>query len=132
MGLDSPDAQVWAVDVNSRALALTADNAAALGLDRLRAVAPDQVPADVEFDVIWSNPPIRVGKEALHALLLQWIPRLRPGGAAYLVVQRHLGADSLHAWLATALADSSRTGTTCAGSAAPRATECSRSARTPS
>ena len=53
-------------------------------------------PADVEFDVIWSNPPIRVGKEALHALLLQWIPRLRPGGAAYLVVQRHLGADSLH------------------------------------
>ena len=103
MGLDSPDAQVWAVDVNSRALALTADNAAALGLDHLRAVAPDQVPADVEFDVIWSNPPIRVGKEALHALLLQWIPRLRRGGAAYLVVQRHLGADSLHAWLSDAL-----------------------------
>ena len=68
-------------------------------------VVPDGVPADLEFTVIWSNPPIRIGKEALHALLLQWIPRLAVEGAAYLVVQRNLGADSLHAWLTTALAD---------------------------
>jgi 16S rRNA (guanine1207-N2)-methyltransferase len=105
MALDSPGAQVWALDVNSRAVALTADNAAALGLDGVRALGPDDVPADQEFEVIWSNPPIRVGKEALHALLLQWIPRLRPGGSAYLVVQRHLGADSLHSWLTEALSD---------------------------
>ncbi len=105
MALDSPAAQVWAVDVNARAVALTRDNAAALGLTGLRAELPDAVPADLEFSTIWSNPPIRVGKEALHSLLLQWIPRLTPGGTAYLVVQRHLGADSLQAWLATALAD---------------------------
>jgi 16S rRNA G1207 methylase RsmC len=103
MALDSPDAAVWAVDVNSRALALTADNATALGLPRVRATAPDDVPADLTFDVIWSNPPIRIGKDALHALLLQWLPRLSPGGAAYLVVQRNLGADSLHAWLTETL-----------------------------
>jgi 16S rRNA (guanine1207-N2)-methyltransferase len=105
MALDAPDATVWAVDVNARALALTADNATALGLTGVRAVSPVDVPADLELDVIWSNPPIRIGKEALHALLLQWIPRLRPGGVAYLVVQRNLGSDSLHAWLRTALAD---------------------------
>ncbi len=76
MALDSPAATVWAVDVNARAVALTADNAAALGLDGVRARAPAEVPADVSFDVIWSNPPIRIGKDALHSLLRQWIPRL--------------------------------------------------------
>jgi 16S rRNA (guanine1207-N2)-methyltransferase len=104
LALESPGAQVWAVDVNPRAVALTADNAAALGLSGIRACPPDDVPAAIEFDVIWSNPPIRIGKAALHELLLQWIPRLTPGGTAYLVVQRHLGADSLHAWLREALA----------------------------
>jgi 16S rRNA (guanine1207-N2)-methyltransferase len=103
MAKDSPGSTVWAVDVNTRALALTADNATALGLSNVRASAPDDVPDDIEFDVIWSNPPIRVGKDALHTLLLQWLPRLAPNGVAYLVVQRNLGADSLHAWLASAL-----------------------------
>jgi 16S rRNA (guanine1207-N2)-methyltransferase len=105
MALDSPAATVWAVDVNARAIALTSDNAKALGLTGVRACTPEEVPADLELDVIWSNPPIRVGKEALHALLLQWVPRLAVGGVAYLVVQRNLGADSLHAWLKTALAE---------------------------
>jgi 16S rRNA (guanine1207-N2)-methyltransferase len=104
MALDSPAATVWAVDVNARAVALTADNAAALGLDGVRACLPDAVPSEVEFDVIWSNPPIRIGKDALHSLLLQWIPRLKADGVAYLVVQRNLGADSLHTWLETVLA----------------------------
>lgn len=100
MALRSPAATVWAVDVNDRALDLTRRNAVDLGLPGVRPVTPDEVPADVAFGAIWSNPPIRVGKEALHALLLQWLPRLAPGGAAHLVVQRNLGADSLHAWLA--------------------------------
>lgn len=108
MALDAPGATVWAVDVNTRAVALTADNAAALGCTGVRAVPPQEVPADLELDVIWSNPPIRVGKPALHALLLDWLPRLRVGGAAYLVVQRNLGSDSLQAWLRGALAE--RTG----------------------
>jgi 16S rRNA (guanine1207-N2)-methyltransferase len=95
-----PVATVWAVDVNERALALTAENAARVGAEeRVRAAAPDAVPADVRFDEIWSNPPIRIGKPALHALLLQWLPRLAPGGRARLVVGRNLGADSLQRWL---------------------------------
>jgi len=99
-----PDATVWSVDVNERALDLLRGNAARLGLGAVRAVTPDEVPDDVSFAAIWSNPPIRVGKEALHALLLRWLPRLVVGGSAHLVVGRNLGADSLHAWLSETFA----------------------------
>ncbi|GEL94272.1 class I SAM-dependent methyltransferase [Cellulomonas composti] len=98
LALLSPDASVWAVDVNERALDLTRRNAAAAAVE-VQAVLPDDVPAHVRFAAIWSNPPIRVGKAALHELLLRWLPRLAPGGAAYLVVGRNLGADSLQRWL---------------------------------
>ncbi|HSE10550.1 MAG TPA: methyltransferase [Nocardioidaceae bacterium] len=95
-----PDARVWAVDVNERAVLLANDNAAALGVgDRYTAVTPDRVPAGVTFDEIWSNPPIRVGKQALHDLLLGWLPRLTPDGRAVMVVGKNLGADSLQRWL---------------------------------
>ncbi|NLT30682.1 MAG: methyltransferase [Propionibacterium sp.] len=95
-----PGATVDAIDVNDRALGLTRDNAATAGVgDRVRALRPEQVPEDVRYDEIWSNPPIRIGKEALHELLLHWLGRLRPGGRAYLVVGRNLGADSLQRWL---------------------------------
>jgi 16S rRNA (guanine1207-N2)-methyltransferase len=96
----APRATVWAVDVNARALQLTARNATALGLRGVRPARPDAVPAQVRFAAIWSNPPVRVGKSALHELLGAWLPRLQPDGAAWLVVHRHLGADSLAAWLA--------------------------------
>ena len=97
----APMATVYAVDVNARALDLVRDNARDLGLgDRVVAARPDDVPDAVSFGQIWSNPPIRVGKGELHALLDQWLPRLAPDGTAWLVVGRHLGADSLAAWLA--------------------------------
>ena len=85
--------------MNDRARALTAANAAANGLTNVRVAAPDEVPGDVGFDVIWSNPPIRIGKPALHELLTTWLTRLAGGGQAVLVVHRHLGADSLQRWL---------------------------------
>ena len=78
-------------------------NAERLRLNGFRAVRATDLPAEIQFDAIWSNPPIRIGKPALHALLLQWLPRLAPGGIAHLVVQRNLGADSLQAWLIEAL-----------------------------
>jgi 16S rRNA (guanine1207-N2)-methyltransferase len=96
----APHATVWAVDVNARARELAAGNAAAVGVaDRVRVAAPDQVPAALRFAQIWSNPPVRVGKPELHAMLARWLPRLRPDGVAWLVVARHLGADSLQQWL---------------------------------
>ncbi|WP_380167962.1 class I SAM-dependent methyltransferase [Jannaschia sp. R86511] len=99
----APRARVWAVDVNERARELTAANARDNGLDGVRVLAPDDVDPELAFDRIWSNPPIRIGKDALHALLLRWLPRLTPGGRAELVVQRNLGADSLHRWLEESL-----------------------------
>ena len=95
-----PLANVTGVDVNERALLLATDNARAAGLDsRFVACLPEQVPSNQVFDEIWSNPPIRVGKHALHDLLLMWFPRLTPGGRAVMVVGKNLGADSLQRWL---------------------------------
>ncbi|HJQ07089.1 MAG TPA: methyltransferase [Nocardioides sp.] len=96
----APSAVVTGVDVNRRALLLARENAAALGVeDRFSAYEPAEVPADATFDEIWSNPPIRIGKDALHDLLLTWLPRLVPGGRAVMVVGKNLGADSLQRWL---------------------------------
>jgi 16S rRNA (guanine1207-N2)-methyltransferase len=108
----APDVSVWAVDVNERAVALCAENAAAHGAERVHPVVVDEhgtplagAPDDLErlpeqrFGGLWSNPPIRIGKPALHALLTRWLDRLAPGAHAWLVVQRHLGADSLAAWM---------------------------------
>ncbi|WP_300343945.1 methyltransferase [Nesterenkonia sp.] len=100
LAMRAPQATVWAVDVNERARTLCAENAAALGLDTVLVLPPEEVPADLQFSTIWSNPPIRIGKPALHELLLRWLPRLAPGGEAWLVVQKNLGADSLQRWLA--------------------------------
>lgn len=95
----SPDATVWAIDVNERALALCQDNADAAGLANVRVCDPDSIPESVRFATIWSNPPIRIGKVALHELLQKWLGRLTDDGTAILVVQKNLGADSLASWL---------------------------------
>lgn len=105
LALTSPDARVWAVDVNERALDLVRRNAERLGLANVVAATPDDVPEDVRLAAIWSNPPIRVGKEALHELLVRWLPRLASGAEAHLVVSKNLGADSLQRWIAEQLAD---------------------------
>lgn len=96
----SPAAQVIAVDVNERARELTVANAARAGLSNVTAYHPDDVPAGLRFAAIYSNPPVRIGKTAMRAMLLAWLARLEPGGAAYLVVGKHLGSDSLAGWLA--------------------------------
>jgi 16S rRNA (guanine1207-N2)-methyltransferase len=96
----SPGATVWALDVNERALALCARNAAAAGLANVRCAAPDDPAVPARFAAIWSNPPVRIGKEALHELLRTWLGRLAQGSQAHLVAGRNLGADSLHRWLA--------------------------------
>jgi 16S rRNA (guanine1207-N2)-methyltransferase len=109
----SPRARVWAIDVNKRALDLCAGNAAANGLVNVSCLSAEtadtggaSIPAS--YQLIWSNPPIRIGKQALHAMLTGWLSRLAPGAAAYLVVQRNLGSDSLQRWLAENGWDASR------------------------
>jgi 16S rRNA (guanine1207-N2)-methyltransferase len=105
LAIESPRSTVWAVDVNERALDLVRRNAETVGATNIRAVTPDQVPDDVTFTTIWSNPPIRVGKNELHGLLERWLPRLDDGSDGWLVVQRNLGSDSLHRWLQATFPD---------------------------
>lgn len=97
--IEHPEREVWAIDVNERSRELTAMNAERLGLTNVRVFSVEDVPEDVEFAEIRSNPPIRVGKEVLHGILDAWLPRLAAGGSAYLVVAKHLGADSLQRWI---------------------------------
>lgn len=97
LGAAGSGTTVWAVDVNDRALELTRANAAAAGLGNVRACRPEEVPDAVRFAGLWSNPPIRSGKAALHDLLLTWLPRV--DGPSYLVVGKNLGSDSLARWL---------------------------------
>ena len=97
MAARSPGATVWAVDVNERARSLCEANASRAGLTNVRVCAPDEVPGELTFSTLWSNPPIRIGKGALHSMLLAWLPRVT--GSSVLVVQKHLGSDSLARWM---------------------------------
>ncbi|GAA4601988.1 methyltransferase [Actinoallomurus liliacearum] len=99
MASRSPQAMVWGVDVNERALTAAERNAQTAGLDNVRFSLADRIDPELRFAAIWSNPPIRIGKQALHALLETWLARLAPGGRAHLVVQKNLGSDSLQRWL---------------------------------
>ena len=99
MARRSPAATVWAVDVNERARDLCQTNAELNAIANVRVCGPDEVPESVRFATIWSNPAIRIGKPALHEMLSTWFGRLAPSGEAVMVVHKHLGGDSLQAWL---------------------------------
>lgn len=100
-----PNTQVLGLDVNSRSLELATKNANRMGLQNFKAVRVEELPEGLKLDGIWSNPPIRVGKAVLHELMQTWIPRLRVGGSAMLVVQKQLGAESFQKWLADSFSD---------------------------
>lgn len=102
----APEAQVYGVEVNSRSAQLTEMNTQRLGLNNVTVSSPEGLDESLTFDTIWSNPPIRVGKDVLHGIMRTWLPRLAPGGCAYLVVQKNLGSDSLQKWLETELESS--------------------------
>lgn len=94
-----PQCTVLAVDINERARQLCSSNAKNNQLSNVRVAHPDEIDGSTQISVLWSNPPIRIGKSALHELLLIWLPRLMPQGHARLVVSKNLGADSLSQWL---------------------------------
>lgn len=95
-----PECRVLAVDVNTRALEMCADNARRNSITNVEVrTAEGADPGPVAR--LWSNPPVRIGKSALHALLGEWIGRLDHDGEARLVVGRNLGSDSLADWMRT-------------------------------
>ncbi|MDY5148563.1 methyltransferase [Actinotignum sanguinis] len=102
LALAAETPRVIGVDVNERARELTRINLEANGLhgDVLTPGEALERLGEKSIRLLWSNPPIRIGKAALHELLATWLDRLAADGEAYLVVQKNLGADSLAAWLA--------------------------------
>jgi len=102
LAMESPEAQVWGIDVNERALASARGNAENLGLPNVTMCHPDDVPHETKFDLIWSNPPVRVGKKQLHDILTRWLGSLTPQGEAWLVIATKLGGDSLQEWINSA------------------------------
>ena len=96
-GLRSPAGdRVWAVDVNERALDLPRHNAAALGPGR-RARRAGPRTSRRTCGSPRSGPTRRSGsaRRSCTTCCCTWLPRLAAGGAAYLVVQKNLGSDSL-------------------------------------
>ncbi|SDU81786.1 class I SAM-dependent methyltransferase [Arcanobacterium phocae] len=104
-----PQTRILASDVNERALDLASRNVVDAGFTNVEVgLAPDMISRLTSeiaagqhkgIDLIWSNPPIRIGKDALHELLATWMGLLSPTGEAFWVVQKNLGADSLAKWL---------------------------------
>lgn len=99
LGRKYPSAAVTSIDVNRRALENTRRNAERNGITNVHVLEPSEISPDITFDAIWSNPPIRIGKPALHGLLSRWLSHLAPAGSATLVVAKQLGAPSLQRWL---------------------------------
>jgi 16S rRNA (guanine1207-N2)-methyltransferase len=94
-----PACTVIAVDVNERARALCASNAKKNGLSNITVLSPEELDETIRYSMLWSNPPIRIGKPALRQLLLEWMQRLTENGTGHLVVSKNLGGDSLAEWL---------------------------------
>lgn len=87
---------VTMIDVNSRAVELAKENARANRIENVTVLESDlfAVLDNQEFDSVLTNPPIRAGKEVVHAIFEGAYERLRPGGALWVVIQKKQGAPS--------------------------------------
>ena len=93
-----PQSEITAIDVNQRALELCKKNVVENNIENVFAESASKYD-DEKYDLIISNPPIRVGKEALYELLSYWSKKLNDKGQMWLVIAKNLGADSVAAYL---------------------------------
>lgn len=87
---------VTMIDVNSRAVELARENAALNKVDNVTVLESDLFGAlgEQKFDVALTNPPIRAGKETVHAIFEGASERLKQGGTLWIVIQKKQGAPS--------------------------------------
>lgn len=92
---------VTMIDINSRAVELAKENAKRNGIINVTILESDLFEAvkDQQFDVVLTNPPIRAGKETVHAIFEESWKYLRENGQLWVVIQKKQGAPSAKAKL---------------------------------
>ncbi|MFD2707306.1 class I SAM-dependent methyltransferase [Salibacterium lacus] len=90
------DRTIWMTDVNERALSLAAQNAEKDGLSNTRIMKSSLFEAleGEKFASVISNPPVRAGKETVHALFEKAYDHLCSKGTFWTVLQKKQGAPS--------------------------------------
>lgn len=92
----NPTAVVTMVDVNTLALELAQKNAQRNQIQNVE-IFSSNVYAEVtatDYDAIVTNPPIRAGKDVVHAILAGAYEHLKVGGTLTAVLQKKQGAPS--------------------------------------
>lgn len=94
-------AHVTMSDVNERAVELARRNASMNGVDAkvMKSYSLDKIKG--AFDIIVSNPPIRIGKPRLYAMYKDVYNALDEGGIFWLVVRKKQGAATTAKYLGT-------------------------------
>ena len=94
------EAQVVMADVNRRSLDLAQVNLARNGIINAQTIYSDGC-SNLEgtFDLILSNPPIRIGKQALQRMWRDCYEHLNPEGSFYIVIRKKQGAPSAKTFL---------------------------------
>lgn len=101
LGTLYPACHIVFADVNERALALSAQNAQACGVQGDFVQSDGFEKIDGLFDYIITNPPIRAGKETIYRMFADSAAHLTPDGALYLVIRKQQGAPSAIKYLNT-------------------------------
>jgi 16S rRNA (guanine1207-N2)-methyltransferase len=101
VGKKYPACRIVMSDVNERALALAAKNAAANGVQAETAQSDGLERVEGPFDYILTNPPIRAGKQVIYRLFAESAQKLSPEGSLYIVIRKQQGAESAVKYLKT-------------------------------
>ncbi|MBC7289231.1 MAG: class I SAM-dependent methyltransferase [Armatimonadetes bacterium] len=93
-----PSCRVTMVDTNLRACRLALENARSLGLRNVEVVAGDAryVLAGRRFNAIFTNPPIRAGRDLVLSLFGWAASALMPDGVLWTVIHTNKGARRYH------------------------------------
>lgn len=93
--------RVTMIDVNERAVELAKRNVEMNQVHNARVMVSDLYEAvtDRDYDVVLTNPPIRAGKQVVHAIFSGALEVLRAGGSLWVVIQKKQGAPSAFAKL---------------------------------
>ena len=91
----NPGCTVVMTDINERAAELSRKNAKRNGVKNVEIITGDGLESVTgEFAAIFTNPPIRAGKQKIYEMFAQCRDHLVPGGCLYIVIRKQQGAPS--------------------------------------